>query len=519
MRKSKEKLFLYIGFCLAMLPVLFLRDATPANELRYLSIADEALRNHTFFTFTNHGMIYADKPPLYLWIVMLLRYIFGSHQIWALTLASLVPALVTVRVMDKWVTTEMDAGTRSVSRIMLLTGGLFPGLALTLRMDMLMCMFIVLAMHTFWHIYTNDDKTGRSKWLFPAYLFLALFTKGPLGLLIPMLSIAVFLIIDRQWKKLATVFGWRTWTVLLIGCAAWFGMVYNEGGTEYLNNLLFHQTVDRAVKSFHHERPFYFYFISIWYSIAPWSVFAVMSIAMALRKGVVRSRMHTFFITASVTTIVLLSCISSKLPVYMLPAIPFIIYAAAMYMPRTVNSKWSRIAIIIPEAILVFTLPALLVAVRFSSTNFLNKPMLYVAALIMSVSSIHVIYILIHKKNDTYAIEEAIKRIGASMLISVYVAAFALPKLNKSIGYSEVCNAAKEMAQDKQIDRFVAWNTKNAADMDVYLDRKVTEIPKEADPAKCVKPKTILFIPSKYKDDFKEYDLRTVGKFTVVAIE
>ena len=40
---------LYLLFFLAVVPVLFLRDYTPANELRYLSIADEALRNHSFF--------------------------------------------------------------------------------------------------------------------------------------------------------------------------------------------------------------------------------------------------------------------------------------------------------------------------------------------------------------------------------------------------------------------------------------------------------------------------------------
>ena len=54
-----------------MLPVMILRDFTPSNELRYLSIADEALRDGHLFAFTNQGEPYADKPPLYIWIVML----------------------------------------------------------------------------------------------------------------------------------------------------------------------------------------------------------------------------------------------------------------------------------------------------------------------------------------------------------------------------------------------------------------------------------------------------------------
>ena len=63
--KSKFLPFLLL---LAVLPVLIFRDYTPSNELRYLSIVDEALRNGDIFTFTNHGIQYADKPPLYLWI-------------------------------------------------------------------------------------------------------------------------------------------------------------------------------------------------------------------------------------------------------------------------------------------------------------------------------------------------------------------------------------------------------------------------------------------------------------------
>ena len=57
--------YLYLIWFVALLPVMILRDFTPDNELRYLSIVDEALQNSDVFTFTNQGEIYADKPPLY----------------------------------------------------------------------------------------------------------------------------------------------------------------------------------------------------------------------------------------------------------------------------------------------------------------------------------------------------------------------------------------------------------------------------------------------------------------------
>lgn len=63
MQILNKKTFIFVIMLLTLLPIMLLRDFTPDNELRYLSIADEALRNHTFFAFTNHGVAYADKPP------------------------------------------------------------------------------------------------------------------------------------------------------------------------------------------------------------------------------------------------------------------------------------------------------------------------------------------------------------------------------------------------------------------------------------------------------------------------
>ena len=58
----------YVLLLAFLVPVVLLRDFTPNNELKYLSIADEALRDGHLFTFYNHGEVYADKPPLYFWL-------------------------------------------------------------------------------------------------------------------------------------------------------------------------------------------------------------------------------------------------------------------------------------------------------------------------------------------------------------------------------------------------------------------------------------------------------------------
>ena len=321
----------FMAVCL--LPAMALKDISPSNELRYLSIADEAIENGSVFTFSNQGEPYADKPPLYFWLLMGARLLLGEWRMWALALFSVLPAFGCVAVMNRWVRTATDRRGRWGASLMLLTSAMFIGSGIVLRMDMLMCLFILLALRAFYRMYTGEG--GR--WdglLLPVWIFLAIFTKGPVGFIAPVLSIAVFLALRREWRKMGRYLGWRTWGILLGLCAVWFGCVYAEGGEEYLNNLLFHQTLDRASDSFHHKEPLWYYCMAYWYSLAPWSILYITVIIIALKKRLLRTDMERFFLTVIVTVFVVMSLFSAKLDIYLLPIFPFFPYLTAVLLPR-----------------------------------------------------------------------------------------------------------------------------------------------------------------------------------------
>lgn len=310
-----------------MLPALLLRDATPDNELRYLSIADEALRNGSVWCFHNHGAVYADKPPLYIWVVMLGRLLFGRNCLWFLGLFSLVPMLLVGRIMNGWARPWMELRRRRTALLMLFTCGFFPGLALTLRMDMLLTLFIVLALREAFRM-AQGHPTRRHEALLGLYTFMALFVKGPYGVLIPLLGTAAYLAMVKRPGLMRRIWGWPAWTVLIGGCAVWFTGVYAEGGTEYLNNLLFHQTVDRAHNAFTHDWPWWYYCVCVWYVMAPWSLVIAWEL-IARRDVAARGDFRKAMIAVFAVTFVMLSCVSSKLQVYLLPAIPFGVYLGA----------------------------------------------------------------------------------------------------------------------------------------------------------------------------------------------
>lgn len=321
----------------ASIPMMILRDWSPSNELRYLSIADEAIADGKLFAFSNHGIPYADKPPFFLWLVMLCRLIAGSHC--SLLLESLlcwVPAAVTVVVLDRWLCGTapaiMDTRRRMAAALLTLTSILFLACAVVLRMDMLMTMFIILSLRSFhiWYTAESDGSAyrGKERWLMPIWIFMALFTKGPVGLLMPIAGIAVFLVVEGRWRRIGHYLGFRTWGIIAAFSALWFTGVYLDGGSDYLNNLLFHQTIDRAVSAFDHKKPFWFYSLYIWVVLLPFSPVLVCAWLQSFRAAEGRSSAERLMAIASVVTFVMLSCFSSKLFIYLLPICPLV---TAMY--------------------------------------------------------------------------------------------------------------------------------------------------------------------------------------------
>jgi len=338
----------------ALLPVLLLRDLTPDNEMKYLTIADESLRDGHFWCMYLNGEAYADKPPLYIWILMLFKQLFGRHCIFVLELFSLIPALVTIRTLERWSSAEDGLNGRWLlaAELSLMTSAYFLGGSIVLRMDMLMTMFITLALWTFWRI-DKGDGSLRLKILFPLYVFMAIFSKGPVGIMIPLLCIPVWLASQRRIKDFGKVWEWRTWLILIALCAIWWIFVYLEGGSEYLNNLLFHQTAGRAVNAFHHKQPVYYYCYTILYAMGPWSLISLSVIIGCLVKRVQMSALTRFHLIISGTFFVIMSLVSGKLAIYLLPIFGPLTFAAAQLLQQLAESERSpRLAATLREILI-----------------------------------------------------------------------------------------------------------------------------------------------------------------------
>lgn len=487
MRKLLERypvgsVLLLVLVCLS--PFMGLRDITPANELRYLSIVDEALRDGHLFAFYNHGVPYADKPPLYFWLLMACKRIFGGHCIYLLSLLfSFLPAAVVTVVMDSWVFgahREASSHQRTTMALLLCSTGYWLSLSLFLRMDMLLAMFIVLALYA-WH----RDKP----WLFALFTFLGLFTKGLVGLLMPPLTVAVYALSCRlrtpghPRQHAMRFLGWR-FLLLVGGCSAlWFFFAWREGGAAYLDNLLFHQTVDRTFNAFHHKEPFWFYLSHIWPVMVPWCLLVIPAcVASLFQRGTTAApqteddRTEKTFRCAFFVTLVMLSCSSSKLPVYLLPVFPFAICLVPLYIRRTGWKRWMAWAVngggmlacviglgwaLLP--FYFFKIPAL------APYTFATSPWMAVPGAFLVCGGVATIILSYRDKKL-----DAIRPLAVAVPAFFLALSPLLPQGNEYLGYRSLC---RDVPDDVPV---YVHGVRRPENMDVFLGRSVIVLEEDA---------------------------------------
>lgn len=478
----------YVFCAVCLLPMMAMRDFTPSNELRYLSIADEAIANGHLFAFYNHGIPYADKPPLYFWIVMLCRLLFGHHSCLALSMFSLIPAFAIVGIMDKWVMKGKSAMNRMSVAGMTLTCVMFLGTMVVLRMDMLMCLFIVLALWTFYRMYTGEGSRRQDSLTLPLWIFLALFTKGPVGLLMPPLAIAVFLAVKRDWKGFRKYLGLKTWGIIAALSAVWLTCVWLEGGLEYINNLLFKQTVGRAVNAFTHARPFWFYLVTILWCLAPYTLLLIgsfMASLLPVRKAGAEkvSDLEILFLCTIISTTAMLSSFSSKLPIYLVPVLPFCVYLFPTVLDRIGERGWMRWSVGIFQILLLcagiatllflsgsVTIPA--AACLLDEYSFAREAPVVNAVILLTLANAMGTWFLIKRKS----VNIPALLLSAGLFLAAFSASAVLRDLNPYIGYGSICSRVPEGTDVATIFLHRPEN------IDVYTGRQITDF--GDDPAK-----------------------------------
>jgi len=357
-------LFWLAGWLLLVVTSQSLLPLMPIDETRYIAVAwDMWLRQDLLVPHLN-GETYAHKPPLLFWLINLGWWLFGVNEWWP----RLVPGLFALGSL--WLTQRI-AGLLWPQRTSIafwaptiLLGSLYWAFFTPrLMFDMMMVFFTLLAL-----LGVLLARRGKHwGWgLFAVGIGLGLLTKGPVILLYTLPPA----LLAPLWMDKPTTGWWRWYASLLAGIVGgaalalcWVLPAIAQGGAGYENDLLWKQTTGRLVKSFAHDRPFWWYLPLLPIMLFPWLLWGGLWRALAGLYAGGPDRRNRMLLFWMLLVLAVFSLIGGKQPHYLLPLFP----AFALLGARGLDEYWqpgTRVHMFAP-ALLLLSAGVGLLAVTF----------------------------------------------------------------------------------------------------------------------------------------------------------
>ncbi len=254
-------------------------------EAKYALAAREMLRGGPWLVAHLFGQIYPDKPPLYFWAIAGLAEIRGGRldEVTA-RLPAVAGALATLAFTLLLGRALFGARAGLAGATVLATSGLFFWYARQGHPDQFLTAGVTLACLALWRSFDAPGGPRRTGWVALAYagMALAVLSKGLLGLLLPLLAGALYLILTGPLRAVPGRLGLGPGLpVFVLIVLAWYGPAVARYGTAYLRETIVHHQIERYARSFVHHGPWYYYVPEFTTGFLPWSLFVPGAVALA----------------------------------------------------------------------------------------------------------------------------------------------------------------------------------------------------------------------------------------------
>jgi 4-amino-4-deoxy-L-arabinose transferase-like glycosyltransferase len=289
------------------------------------------------------GEVYADKPPLYFWLMAAWMHVTGSVRA-AFLLPSLIASLGSVVLVYDLARRLWNRHTALIAGTLLLLTVQFVWQARQAQIDATLCFWTTLSLYALLRHLLLGPTWG---WYVVGWAAagLGVLTKG-VGFL-PLLIFIPWLILQKRWALPALTGSMWNWALgplaFVSAVSVWLVPLLMLSMSDpvlaaYRDEILFKQTVERYVDAWHHLKPFWYFLLEVipflWLPLIvllPWLIprwrdaMRAHSLAIALLLSYVAMVVLFFSLSAG------------KRGVYVLPAVPAFVLACAPFVLEIVR--------------------------------------------------------------------------------------------------------------------------------------------------------------------------------------
>jgi 4-amino-4-deoxy-L-arabinose transferase-like glycosyltransferase len=310
------------------------------DEPRYVSIARSMAQSHDWVTPRLNGQPWFEKPILYYWGAAITFRVSGVSE-YAARLPDALAALFAALAIAWAAWRCYGPATAAIVLLLMPTSVAIVGFARAATPDMIFTAMLAAAMALGADLVVAVKPDLLHRFGFGAFLGAATLAKGPAAIVLAAGGVALWALLSRQWRRAFRLAHPLSIAAFLIVALPWY-VLCAARNPKFLDVFLFLHNFERFVTPvFQHVKPFWFFlpFVILW--VMPWSalLFALARDAVAAwRARDWAARPGLYFGCWSFFTVLFFSASRSKLPGYILPAIPplllLLAHAAARLIQR-----------------------------------------------------------------------------------------------------------------------------------------------------------------------------------------
>ena len=353
------------------------------DEGYYAAAASEMYAKNDWVVPSFNGELFAHKPPLMFWGMMLGYSGFGVSELGARFVSSLF-GIGTILLTYQLARRLFDSLTGLMSGLAIGSCIMFTMVARSATADAHLTFLVLLSLSIWMNGYlraiglNRDAKLRSIPWFvwIAAYAVMGLgvLTKGPIGFLFPLAVIGLFLLNEQEraatdsksagarlWRTIEPYMPfsffqtlWRMRPITAVACilavaGPWYCWVQIRTDGAFLREFIGIHHMGRFSGAMdNHSGPIYYYVAACLLGMYPWSAFAIPTFIQVFRECVspVRSFAMRFVVCWAAVYLVIFSLAGTKLPNYVLPAYPALaifcgrFFAVWMTDIRRVNPRW-----------------------------------------------------------------------------------------------------------------------------------------------------------------------------------
>ncbi len=386
--RTRTDALLLAGFC----AFLFFYGAGQfgligADEPRYAQVAREMLARHDWITPTLGGRPWLEKPPLYYWQAMLAYSVLGVSDV-AARVPSAIDATFLVTAVYLFFR-RFRSGVEADAALITASCAGMVGYARAASTDMALAATFSIGMLAWWAWRESEKRIYLA--LFYLLMALGMLAKGPVAPFLAVAVIALFAAATRDLRPIARTL-WPPGLLLFCAVALpWYFAVQFRNPQFFREFILQHNLARFSSDLYHHRQPFWYYLPVTALALLPWIVFVIAAALEPARAWWTERKaksaaldlelqFNVFACCWLIVPIAFFSLSQSKLPGYILPAIPAGAVLLADYLRRHLAqpdpvSRWLTVAHAIVAAAPI--VPAILIVYVITQRRLpAGRPML-----------------------------------------------------------------------------------------------------------------------------------------------